>query len=200
MRSEVLARSGMHVVALEPDRAEAERLRARLGQRVEIRETPLQQGVLPRAHADLVIAWHVLEHLPDIDEALAEMMVALAPGGRLVVAVPNAASLEARAFGGRWHGWEPARHHWHFTPAALRRVLDAAGLEAIEVRTAGGWAVPTSLAYSLAPHRDHQLHEGRRPSGLALLAAAVPVAAVARLAGQGAQLIASATAPSVGAR
>ncbi len=192
-RSRVLSQAGMHVIALEPDAREAARLRASLGRRIDVIEAPLVPGTLPRDQADLVLAWHVLEHLPDVDAALAEMAGALAPGGRLVLAVPNAASLESRLFGGRWHGWEPARHRWHFRAHVLRRLLAGVGLDAIDVRVAGGWAMPTSLAYSLAPRLDHQLHPGHRGWSLGLVAAVAPFAAAARLARHGSQLVAVAT-------
>lgn len=44
---------------------------------------------------DAVILWHVLEHLPHPEQALAEIRRLLRPGGRLILAVPNFGSLQS---------------------------------------------------------------------------------------------------------
>jgi SAM-dependent methyltransferase len=75
-----------------------------------------------------VVFWHSLEHLPDPSEALAHAAGQLVPGGVIVVAVPNADSLQARAFGGRWLALDPPRHLVHLTSAALRERLRSLGL------------------------------------------------------------------------
>lgn len=75
-----------------------------------------------------VVLWHSLEHLPDAPDALAHAAGLLAPGGLLILAVPNAASLQARAFGARWLALDVPRHLFHFDPAALVARLGALGL------------------------------------------------------------------------
>jgi SAM-dependent methyltransferase len=75
-----------------------------------------------------VVFWHSLEHLPDPAAALEHAAALLAPGGVLVVAVPNAASIQARAFGDRWFALDLPRHLVHITAAALRSRLRGLGL------------------------------------------------------------------------
>jgi len=75
-----------------------------------------------------VVFWHSLEHLPRPAAALAHAAALLAPGGVLVVAVPNAASLQARAFGDRWFGLDLPRHLVHLPAPALTRRLTELGL------------------------------------------------------------------------
>lgn len=75
-----------------------------------------------------VVFWHVLEHLRDPGEQLAAARRLLRPGGVLIVAVPNAASLQARLFGERWLALDLPRHLTHLTPAALRTRLTDLGL------------------------------------------------------------------------
>ena len=58
----------------------------------------------------------------------------LVPGGRVLVAVPRLDSLDVRWFGPCWWGLDVPRHLTHFTRAALRRHLEAAGLEVERVR------------------------------------------------------------------
>lgn len=60
-----------------------------------------------------IVFWHSLEHLrnpgPEIERAAA----LLAPGGVLVIAVPNADSLQAQLFGDRWLALDLPRHLVH---------------------------------------------------------------------------------------
>ena len=75
-----------------------------------------------------VVFWHSLEHLPKPAAALERAAALLAPRGVLVVAVPNSASLQARAFGERWFALDLPRHLVHLTAAALLRRLRGLGL------------------------------------------------------------------------
>jgi SAM-dependent methyltransferase len=76
---------------------------------------------------DVAILWHVLEHLSTPAETLGRVRGWLAGGGRLVVAVPNLASWQARLGGRRWFHLDPARHVLHLTPAGLEALLERAG-------------------------------------------------------------------------
>lgn len=76
---------------------------------------------------DLVILWHVLEHLAEPRETIAEIRRLLRPGGRLVVAVPNFSSLQAQWAGAAWFHLDLPRHLYHFPLAALEQLLEAHG-------------------------------------------------------------------------
>ena len=80
-----------------------------------------------RARFDVVTAFHVLEHVPDPVAVARRMLDWLAPGGLLIVEVPNAGGLGATLFGGAWAGLELPRHLSHFTPETLELVLRKAG-------------------------------------------------------------------------
>jgi len=74
-----------------------------------------------------VIFWHSLEHLRRPVRALRHAADLVVPGGVLVVAVPNAASLQARLFGDRWLALDLPRHLVHIAPAALLSQIEALG-------------------------------------------------------------------------
>lgn len=69
---------------------------------------------------DYVMLWHVLEHLNDPGEVLTKIKGKLADNGRLVIAVPNFASFQARLGKADWYHLDPPRHVHHFTPDSLR--------------------------------------------------------------------------------
>jgi SAM-dependent methyltransferase len=72
-----------------------------------------------------IVFWHSLEHLREAGAALEHAANLLLPGGLLVVAMPNLASLQARAFGDRWFALDLPRHLVHVpAPALLARLRD----------------------------------------------------------------------------
>ncbi len=98
--------------------------------RAEIRiAASLGAAGYPTAHFDEIVIWHVLEHLHDPKATLLEARRILKPGGRLVVAVPNFSSLQARATGAAWFHLDLPRHLWHFPLAALRKLMSDCGFE-----------------------------------------------------------------------
>jgi SAM-dependent methyltransferase len=86
-----------------------------------------------------VIFWHSLEHLRQPVRSLRHAATLVAPGGVLVVAVPNAASLQARLFGDYWFALDLPRHLVHISPPALLAQIEALGLRVERVSyTRGG--------------------------------------------------------------
>jgi SAM-dependent methyltransferase len=76
-----------------------------------------------------IVFWHSLEHLPNPGRELERAVAMLAPGGLLVIAVPNAASLQARLFGDRWLALDLPRHLVHLPADQLTARLRSLGLE-----------------------------------------------------------------------
>jgi SAM-dependent methyltransferase len=98
--------------------------------RARIRVAPsLADARYPDAHFDQVVLWHVLEHLIDPRGTLEEVHRILRPGGRLIVAVPNAASAQARWMGAGWFHLDLPRHLYHFPLPALRLLLAVSGFK-----------------------------------------------------------------------
>jgi hypothetical protein len=64
----------------------------------------------------------------------------LVPGGVLAIEVPNAGSLEAKHLGAAWPHWDPAHHVGHYTPRALRSLVEGAGYDVVRLETISGVA------------------------------------------------------------
>lgn len=76
---------------------------------------------------DLISLWHVLEHLPELNESLTKIIQLLKPEGRLLIAVPNHSSPDANHYQEYWAGYDVPRHLWHFNQKAMVLFLQKHG-------------------------------------------------------------------------
>lgn len=97
---------------------------------------------------DAVVFQHSLEHVNDPVGALRTIAAALAPGGRVLITVPNFGGWQAGRFGGFWFHLDLPRHRVHFTREALARSLRAAELDVTSITTSSSTVgLPGSLQY-----------------------------------------------------
>jgi SAM-dependent methyltransferase len=82
---------------------------------------------------DLVVVFHVLEHLADPLAELRAIGRRVKPGGTLILGIPNIASWQARVVGSRWMHLDVPRHLVHFSPDAIERALRASGFRVARV-------------------------------------------------------------------
>jgi SAM-dependent methyltransferase len=115
---------------------------------------------------------HVLEHVPDPRAYIAAAHHLLAPDGRLIVHVPNAASWQFRLLGRRWNGVDVPRHLFHYRDQDVERLLQASGFEVVRRSYFSLRDNPAGLAISMAPGLDPMARRVRK----------VPESALARLA------------------
>ena len=80
-------------------------------------------GQLPLNSFDVITLWHVLEHLPNLDEDIETLQKLLKPNGRIVVAVPNFKSFDALYFKDYWAAYDAPRHLWHFSQQSISKVF-----------------------------------------------------------------------------
>ena len=124
----VLARAGHQVTAVEPFRD----VPAILG--LTVRRESLDDVDLPDGSFDAAVLWHVLEHLQEPLAALERVRWWLVPGGRVLVGVPNLASLQAALGGEYWFHLDMQRHVAHYTPRGLLALLGRAGFTQVQHR------------------------------------------------------------------
>lgn len=95
----------------------------------------LRPGRYPDGSFDLISIWHVLEHDRAPDLVVRASYQALAPGGAVLIAVPNFGSPQARFSGEHWFHLDLPRHIFQFTRPSLVRLLTAHGFEIQSCRT-----------------------------------------------------------------
>jgi 2-polyprenyl-3-methyl-5-hydroxy-6-metoxy-1,4-benzoquinol methylase len=125
----ILRQRGWDAHGLELTDAAAEHARDALG--VPVSVGTLEESAFPPAAFEAVVVWHVLEHIVDPAGALRRAHDLLKPGGLLLVAVPNAASLQARVAGRHWFHLDVPRHYHHFRVGVLLRMLRETGFRVV---------------------------------------------------------------------
>jgi SAM-dependent methyltransferase len=115
---------GWQVTGIEMDAVAAARAR-RFTEEVYVGD--ILSAPLAPSRFDVVTAFHVIEHVPDPVAAVERMLTWLAPGGLVIIEVPNAGGLGARLFGRAWSALELPRHLSQFSPETLGRVVERAG-------------------------------------------------------------------------
>jgi SAM-dependent methyltransferase len=130
----LLKRNGFTVTAVEQDHAVCEYLREVVG--IDVVESPdPARAVAGLPPANVIALWHVLEHLPAPAALLDVLAERLAPGGILIVAIPNTDSLGHRLLGRYWAHVDAPRHLTLPPPNTLVSRLLEAGLTIEAART-----------------------------------------------------------------
>jgi len=127
-------KSGFEVEAIEMDRRCSDFLENALGIRTVTtdRVSSGAQGLRP---FDAITAWHVVEHLPDVWEALEALSARLHPGGVLIIATPNPSALQFRFFGRFWAHLDAPRHVQLIPKQLLVDRMASHGLEVVTLTT-----------------------------------------------------------------
>ena len=83
---------------------------------------------------DVITLWHVLEHLPNLEDHIETFKKLLKPDGTLVIAVPNYKSYDAQFYKSFWAAYDVPRHLWHFSKDSIRKIFNISGFELIEIK------------------------------------------------------------------
>lgn len=72
---------------------------------------------------DVITLWHVLEHLPNLQDNIKIIKRLLKPNGILIVAVPNYKCYDAKHYKSYWAAFDVPRHLWHFSKFAISKLF-----------------------------------------------------------------------------
>jgi 2-polyprenyl-3-methyl-5-hydroxy-6-metoxy-1,4-benzoquinol methylase len=78
---------------------------------------------------DVITLWHVLEHVPNLDEYLSELKRLVKPTGTIIIAVPNFKSFDAEYYGKYWAAFDTPRHLWHFSKYSIQKLVEEKQLQ-----------------------------------------------------------------------
>ncbi len=130
------------VDAIEIDPAAREIASERLGKPVGAAPLPELPGV-ERGSYDLIAVLDVVEHIEDDVAALAAMRACLAPGGKILIAVP--------AHQWMWSAHDTVNHHHRrYSKATLKSAIERAGLKPEKLGYFNSLLFPLAAAARLA--------------------------------------------------
>ncbi len=142
----VMRQAGWQVLGVDLDARAADVAREQFG--IEARVGPLERAGLAEGSVDVLTMRHVIEHLPNPEEALHVCLQTLKTGGRLIVLTPNAESLGHRFFRQNYISLDPPRHLYLFSLKTLRAMVERAGFRVEMLRTSTRLAGATWVSSS----------------------------------------------------
>ncbi len=99
----------------------------------------LKEAAFPDSSFSVIHLSHLIEHVPNPKEFMAEVRRILAPRGFAIITTPNIAGLQARILKGKWRSAIPD-HLTLFSKATMKRILEESGFRILKVKTWGGMA------------------------------------------------------------
>ncbi len=126
-----MQQAGWKVTALEPDDIARENASNKYGLQLQ---SPENLFTLEASQFDAITMWHVLEHVHDLHAYLTQFEVILKPGGRLIIAVPNYTSYDAKAYKAFWAAYDVPRHLYHFSPKSMELLGNRKGFTLIDTK------------------------------------------------------------------
>lgn len=89
---------------------------------------------LPENSFDVVTMWHVLEHVPNLEEYIANLKRIVKPTGTIIIAVPNYKSYDAKSYKEFWAAYDVPRHLWHFSKTSIKKLFSDVNVELKKVK------------------------------------------------------------------
>lgn len=82
---------------------------------------------------DVITMWHVLEHVPDIEQQIKELKRLLKPNGTIIIAVPNFKSFDANHYREFWAAYDAPRHLWHFSKISIEKLFARENMKLVKI-------------------------------------------------------------------
>jgi SAM-dependent methyltransferase len=83
---------------------------------------------------DAISLWHVLEHVPDLNETIDFLKSRMHKDSTLFIAVPNHTSGDAKYYKEHWAAYDVPRHLYHFSPESIQKLMSNHGLEMVGMK------------------------------------------------------------------
>ncbi len=82
---------------------------------------------------DIITMWHVLEHVPNLENQLKELKRLVKSNGHIIIAVPNFKSFDAIYYKEYWAAYDVPIHFWHFSKTAIKLLFEKHNVNLINV-------------------------------------------------------------------
>jgi 2-polyprenyl-3-methyl-5-hydroxy-6-metoxy-1,4-benzoquinol methylase len=88
---------------------------------------------LPYHKYDIITMWHVLEHVPDVNERMNTVRNLLKEDGTAFIALPNPNSYDANYYKEYWAAYDVPRHLYHFSIEAFSNLCKKNELQVVNI-------------------------------------------------------------------
>ena len=83
---------------------------------------------------DVITLWHVLEHLPNLEDHIKTFKTLLKDNGTLLIAVPNYKSFDAKHYKEFWAAFDVPRHLWHFNQVSISNLVSKQNMSVVKTK------------------------------------------------------------------
>ena len=80
---------------------------------------------------DFIMFWHSLEHISNYESVLDSLKSLTSKNAKVLIALPNYLSFDARYYGSVWAAFDVPRHRFHFSPNGLKSVMAGFGFKLV---------------------------------------------------------------------
>lgn len=116
---------GWQTEGLEPDNTAIEKANSLYG---IFAKSPDELFKLDASSYNAVTMWHVLEHVHQLQEYIAQLKKIIKDDGVIFIAVPNYTSFDASHYKENWAAYDVPRHLYHFSPESMKVLIEKHGL------------------------------------------------------------------------
>ncbi|MFK5957494.1 MAG: class I SAM-dependent methyltransferase [Lutibacter sp.] len=124
--------NGWNVVGVEPNNNAKKLAEAKLTSNQES-QIYSELKTLTSQKFDVITLWHVLEHVPNLEDYILKLKLLLKPNGVLVVAVPNYKSYDATYYKQFWAAFDVPRHLWHFSKKSIQLLFSEVKMNVVKI-------------------------------------------------------------------
>ncbi|WP_046743462.1 class I SAM-dependent methyltransferase [Kordia zhangzhouensis] len=123
-------KKGWEIFGVEPD--ENARAIANKKTQTVIQNNEWLSEVAPTTF-DVITMWHVLEHVPNLEEQISTLKRLLKSNGTLFIAVPNFRSYDAAYYKEYWAAYDVPRHLWHFSQTSIAKLFHKEKMKVVKI-------------------------------------------------------------------
>lgn len=123
----VAKNNGWNAVGIEPSE-KAQSIANQKGVKLKLNTSDFENNSF-----DIITMWHVLEHVPNLEDQIKELKRLLKPNGSIIIAVPNFKSYDANHYKEFWAAYDVPRHLWHFSKTAIQKLFQKENIELVKI-------------------------------------------------------------------
>ncbi|WP_298492607.1 class I SAM-dependent methyltransferase [uncultured Algibacter sp.] len=128
---EIAQQNKWHVSGIEPDK----KARAIANYKTNNSVFQVEQLLQYESNSfDVITLWHVLEHLPNLEQQIQIFKKLLKTNGTLIIAVPNYKSYDAKYYNQFWAAYDVPRHLWHFNKTSISKLVSKQSFKVEKVK------------------------------------------------------------------